>query len=233
MRTDLALRLLARRFVLLNERLSALLVALHLGAQTLETRKRLFRCLALGGKARKRALASGDLIAQARGGAQQLRLPGETLLRLRAQLARFLLLRKRERFLFLRHALHFAAAARDGLALGIQCFQPFAQRGKQQIIVIFVALQLEHGVLRRALLALCDLQLVARFGKLALGVLGGLGGEVELFGKAAAPRRQLAQLAGSAQNACAAGDRAARHRAAAVQDLTVERHDAERIRKLT
>ena len=97
--------------------------------------------------------------------------------------------------------------------------------------MIFIALQFEHGVLRRALLALCDLQLVARFGKLALGVLGGLGGKVELFGKAAAPRRQLAQLACAAQNACAARDRAARHRAAAVQDLTVERHDAERVRK--
>mgnify|MGYP007090927239 CR=1 FL=1 len=48
--------------------------------------------------------------------------------------------------------------------------------------MIFIALQVEHGVLRRALLALCDLQLVARFGKLALGVLGGLGGKVELFG---------------------------------------------------
>ena len=99
--------------------------------------------------------------------------------------------------------------------------------------MIFIALQFEHGVLRRALLALCDLQLVARFGKLALGVLGGLGGKVELFGKAAAPRHQLAQLAGSAQNACAARDRAARHRAAAIQDLAVERHDAERVRKLT
>lgn len=75
--------------------------------------------------------------------------------------------------------------------------------------MIFIALQFEHGVLRRALLALCDLQLVARFGKLALGVLGGLGGKVELFGKAAAPRRQLAQLACAAQNACAARDRAA------------------------
>ena len=58
--------------------------------------------------------------------------------------------------------------------------------------MIFIALQFEHGVLRRALLALCDLQLVARFGKLAFGVLGGLGGKVELFGKTAAPRRQLA-----------------------------------------
>ena len=67
--------------------------------------------------------------------------------------------------------------------------------------MIFIALQFEHGVLRRALLALCDLQLVARFGKLTLGVLGGLGGKVELFGKAAAPRRQLAQLACAAQNA--------------------------------
>ena len=99
--------------------------------------------------------------------------------------------------------------------------------------MVFVALQLEHGVLRRALLPLRDLQLVSRLRKLALGVLGGLGGERQLFCKAAAPRRQLAQLAGSAQNACAAGDRATRHRAAAIQDLTVERHDAERIRKLT
>ena len=97
--------------------------------------------------------------------------------------------------------------------------------------MIFIALQFEHGVLRRALLALCDLQLVARFGKLTLGVLGGLGGKVELFGKAAAPRRQLAQLACAAQNACAARDRAARHRAAAVQNLAVERHNAERVRK--
>ena len=98
--------------------------------------------------------------------------------------------------------------------------------------MIFVALQLEHGVLRRALLPLRDLQLVSRLRKLALGVIGGLGSERQLFCKAAAPRRQLAQLAGSAQNARAAGDRAARHRAAAVQNLTVERHDAERIRKL-
>ena len=97
--------------------------------------------------------------------------------------------------------------------------------------MIFIALQFEHGVLRRALLALCDLQLVARFGKLALGVLGGLGSERQLFCKTAAPRRQLAQLAGSAQNACATRDRAARHRAAAVQNLAVERHDAERVRK--
>ena len=97
--------------------------------------------------------------------------------------------------------------------------------------MIFIALQFEHGVLRRALLALCDLQLVARFGKLALGVLGGLGGKVELFGKAAAPRRQLAQLACAAQNACAARDRAARHRARRGNDIAVERDHAERVRK--
>ena len=97
--------------------------------------------------------------------------------------------------------------------------------------MIFIALQFEHGVLRRALLALCDLQLVARFGKLALGVLGGLGSKVELFGKTSPSRRQLAQLACAAQNACAARDRAARHRATAVQNLAVERHDAERVRK--
>ena len=231
MHADLAPRLLACRFVLLNERLSALLVALHLAAQALETRKRLFRGLTLGGKARKRALASGDLIAQARGGAQQLRLPGETLLRLRAQRGGLALLLRCKRFLFFHGALHLAAAAGDGIALGIQCFQPLAQRGKQQIIVIFVALQLEHGVLRRALLPLRDLQLVSRLRKLALGVIGGLGSERQLFCKAAAPRSQLAQLACAAQNACAARDRATRHRAAAVQDLTVKRHDAERVRK--
>ena len=99
--------------------------------------------------------------------------------------------------------------------------------------MIFVALQLEHGVLCRALLPLRDLQLVSCLRKLALGILGGFGGKVELFGKAAAPRRQLAQLAGSAEDARAAGDRAARHRAAAIQNLTVERHDAERIGKFT
>ena len=97
--------------------------------------------------------------------------------------------------------------------------------------MIFVALQFEHGVLCRALLALSDLQLVSCLRKLALGVLGGFGGKVKLFCKAAAPRRPLAQLAGSAQNARAAGDRASRHRAAAVQNLAVERHDAERVRK--
>lgn len=79
-------------------------------------------------------------------------------------------------------------------------------------------------------LALCDLQLVARFGKLALGVLGGLGGKVELFGKAAAPRRQLAQLACAAQNACAARDRAGPViEPPRFQNLAVERHDAERV----
>ena len=164
MHADLAPRLLACRFVLLNERPSALLVALHLGAQALQARKRLFRGLALGGKARKRTLAPGDLIAEARGGAQQLRLPGETLLSLRAQRGGLALLLRCKRFLFFHGALHLAAAAGDGIALGIQCFQPLAQRGKQQIIVIFVALQLEHGVLRRALLPLRDLQLVSRLG---------------------------------------------------------------------
>lgn len=86
--------------------------------------------------------------------------------------------------------------------------------------MIFIALQFEHGVLRRALLALCDLQLVARFGKLTLGVLGGLGGKVELFGKAAAPRRQLAQL-GLRGSECLRCERSSRpgHRAAAVQNL--------------
>ena len=128
---DLALRLLARGPVLLDERFSALLVALHLSTQALQARERLFRRLALGGIACEYALFLGDLVAEARGRTQQLALAGKALFRLRAQLARFLLLRKRERFLFLRRALHFAAAARDGLALGIQTLEPLAQRREQ------------------------------------------------------------------------------------------------------
>ena len=124
---DLALRLLARGPVLLDERFSALLVALHLSTQALQARERLFRRLALGGIACEYALFLGDLVAEARGRTQQLALAGKALFRLCTQLARFLLLRKRERFLFLRHALHFAAAAGDGIALDIQCFQPLAQ----------------------------------------------------------------------------------------------------------
>ncbi len=216
MRADLALRLLVRGSVLFDERASALLVALHLPAQALQALKRPFRRLALGGIARERALLPGDLVAETRGRAQQLALAGKALFRLCAQLARLLFLRKRERFLFLHGALRLAAAARDGLAFIVQRLEPLAQRREQQVVVVLFPLQLEHGVLRRALLTLRDLQLVSRPGKLALGVLGRLGGEIEPFGKASAPCRQLAQLARAAQDARAAGDRAARHRTAAV-----------------
>ena len=99
--------------------------------------------------------------------------------------------------------------------------------------MILLALALQHGVLRLTLLGrghiqliLCLLHLAAQFLRLCIGsgtlLLGILQADAELF-----------QLITAAQHACAAADTAARHRAAAVHHLTVQRHNAESAAVLT
>ena len=155
---DLLLRGLDLRAVVLDERTASVLVAAHLLGERLEVAQRAFGRLPLGGKARKRALARGDLVAEVRAVALELVLAGELFLALRTAacgLGLFQLLRARG----------------DALELGGDVALPRAERFEQHIVLLLFTRQAEHRVLRAALLLARDVQLILRGVQVALGLV--------------------------------------------------------------
>ena len=226
---DPAAGLLVGGPVLSDQRLTALLVPAHLLAQAFKAAQRLLRCLALRRVTGKPALIFGDLITETGRGLQQLALTGELFLRQRFECSRLLLLPGNERFLFADRPERLASAALDRFKLLLHVLQTSAQGGEQNIVVVFLARELQHSFVCRTLLRLGDLQLVLRLGQLTLRFLRVAEGKVKLFLQTAALGGKLLELVGAAEDAGAARYAAARHGAAAVDDLSVERDDAEAV----
>ena len=183
--------------------------------------------LPLGGQSRQIGFLSGDFFRQGAGPGQQLRLAGEGLLRLGPQSLR-------QGFL-LRHGFFsgggtldiVSQAAIQALQLAVQVFKALLQGAQQNIKVVFGALQPQDLVLSLAALALRGLQLVlggVQFPVCRLLVLL-CGCQLFMHGGGAAV--QFLQLGGTAQHTGAAAGGTAGHGAAPVDDLTVQRHDAE------
>lgn len=178
---DLLLCGLDLRAVVLDERTASILVAAHLLGERLEVAQRTFGRLPLGGKARKRALARGDFVAEVRAVALEFVLAGELFLALRTAacglgLVLFDLLLAGGGCLF-----QLLRARGDALELGGDVALPRAKRFEQHIVLLLFARQAEHRVLRAALLLARDVQLILCGVQVALGLVRLAERGIELF----------------------------------------------------
>ena len=116
-----------------------------------------------------------------------------------------------------------------GRQIRLQILAVLPQRLRENIVMILLALILQHQILRLALLGGSHLQLVLGLLQLPRRLLRlGFGGG-QLFLHTAQLSGELLQLIGTAEHAGAAADAAAGHGAAPVHHLSVQRDDAEGI----
>ena len=224
---QLRLDLLIGAAVLLQQCLPGGLVPHHILPKLLEIRQGPLHGIPLGAEGREIRFMGGDRLSQRGGELLQPRLPGEMLLRLAAVLLRLGVM-PGDLLLLLRHSPPgILQSAGEGLLLSLQVLQAGAQGLQQHVVLSFLPLELQHRVLRCALLALGHLPLIAGGGELPLGLLRLLARLGQRLGQLFQLPPQGGQLIGPGQDPGAAADAAAGHGAAPVDDLSVQCNNAE------
>ena len=196
-------------------------------AQRPQVRGAADRGLPLGGQGSQIALPAADLLRQGAGFLQQLRLAGESRLRLGPRFRGGGFLPVDLRLGGGGPGVVVRQPSGQALQLAGEVLHALLQGAQQEVILALDTLQPQDLVLRLAALGLRGRQLVLGGGQLPGGVLLRLLCLCQLRLHGGGPGGELLQLRGPAQHAGGPAGAAAGHGAAPVDDLTVQCHDPE------
>ena len=226
---NLGLRVLVRAAELLRQLPAPGAVGLHIRPQRRQILPAAQGALALGLQCRQRGFMLRNLLRQVAAARQQLRLSGELLARLGAQRLHLPLAAVDRLLRTLRAGPVGRGARGDRLRLVAQAPTARLQTLGQHVVVVLAPLERQHAALGLALLLLGDVELILRLLQVARRLRRALLRLMQLLLKPALLFAQGRELRRARQDARAAADAAAGHRAAGMDDLSVQRHDAEAV----